>query len=158
MRARNRSSLKFKGMLVLLFSIGSGFSWICFFFYFDSGSSISAWVFWGLLIQAFLALVFLFVFEALIRFTSIQNIDDLWFDNDVNPCFFLGSFFLWGDFRFPDVLQLAPILWDFVKKPSSAKKDKNSVMADTTICKEWKPIPCYHFNNIEHGKISRFLG
>ena len=124
MRARTRSSLKFKGVLVLLFSVGSGFSWICVFLYFDSGASISAWVFWGLLIQAFLALVFLLVFEALIRFTSIQNIDDLWSDNDVNPCFFLGSFFLWGVFRFPDVLQLAPILWDFVKKPSSAKKTR----------------------------------
>tara|TARA_B000000441_G_C21582840_1_gene255403 strand:+ start:248 stop:481 length:234 start_codon:yes stop_codon:yes gene_type:complete len=77
MRARTRSSLKFKGVLVLLFSIISGFSWICVFLYFDSGASISAWVFWGLLIQAFLALVFLLVFEALIRFTSIQNIDEL---------------------------------------------------------------------------------
>jgi len=35
MRARTRSSLKFKGVLVLLFSIGSGFSWICVFLYFD---------------------------------------------------------------------------------------------------------------------------
>ena len=77
MRARTRSSLKYKGVLVLLFSIGSGFSWISVFLYFDSGASISSWVFWGLLIQAFLALVFLLVFEALIRFTEIQNIDDL---------------------------------------------------------------------------------
>ncbi len=77
MRVRTRSSLKYKGVLVLLFSVCSGFSWISVFFYFDSGASISAWVFWGLLIQAFFALVFLLVFEALIRFTEIQNIDDL---------------------------------------------------------------------------------
>jgi hypothetical protein len=77
MRARTHSSLKFKGVLVLLFSISSGFSWICVFFYFDSGASISTWVFWGLLIQAFLALVFMLVFKALIRFTEIQDIDDL---------------------------------------------------------------------------------
>ena len=158
MRARTRSSLKYKGVLVLLFSIGSSFSWISVFLYFDLGALISAWVFWGLLIQAFLALVFLLVFEALIRFTSIQNIDELCSDNDVNPCFFLGSFFLWGVFRFPDVLQLAPILWDFVKKTIQCEKDQNGVKDCTTICKEWKPIPWYHFNNIEYGKISRFLG
>ena len=158
MRARTRSSLKFKRVLVLLFLISSGFSWISVFLYFDSGASISAWVFWGLLIQAFLALVFLLVFEALIRFTEIQNIDDLWFDHDINPCFFIRSFFLWGVFRFPDVLQLAPIFMRFCKKTIQCEKDKNGVMACTTICKEWKPIPWYHFNNIEYGKISRFLG
>ena len=158
MRARTRSSLKFKGVLVLLFSIGSGFSWICVFLYFDSGASISAWVFWGLLIQAFLALVFLLVFEALIRFTIIQNIDELWSDNDVNPCFFSWIVFSLGCFSISGCSAIGPYFMRFCEKTIQCEKDKNGVMACTTICKEWKPIPWYHFNNIEYGKISRFLG
>jgi len=59
MRARTRSSLKFKGVLVLLFSIGSGFSWICVFLYFDSGASIYAKGFLGVADPSFLGVGFL---------------------------------------------------------------------------------------------------
>ena len=63
-----------------------------------------------------------------------------------------------GCFSISGCSAIGPYFMRFCEKTIQCEKDKNGVMACTTICKEWKPIPWYHFDNIEHGKISRFLG